>query len=380
VTGRLRALWDLPPADGATGPRTRDWILVAVLLVAAGLEGTLRADVVWRPIAVALAVVVVLCLPWRRVRPTGSVAVAFGSIVAVQLSAIALGAASVGLVSTACVLLVAFAGARWGSGRTLVLLVSLLVVLFALGRGRDYRTLTDAVGELVILALPVVVGLAVRAQATSRERELERVRADERVQLARDLHDTVAHHVSAMVVRAQAGRVVAAADPAAAVDALRVIEAEGSRTLAEMRALVGALRDRGDPRLAPTASVRDVEGLAVGRPGAPEVRVSISGDIDGVNPAVAAAVYRIAQESVTNATRHATGAGHVDVDVTTDGGLLRLTVRDDGRPASTSSGGGFGIVGMRERATLLGGSLHAGPDHGGGWVVDVVLPRTGEGR
>jgi signal transduction histidine kinase len=183
-----------------------------------------------------------------------------------------------------------------------------------------------------------------------------------------------------MVVRAQAGRVVAAADPAAAVDALRVIEAEGSRTLAEMRALVGALRDRGDPRLAPTASVRDVEGLAVGRPGAPEVRVSISGDIDGVNPAVAAAVYRIAQESVTNATRHATGAGHVDVDVTTDGGLLRLTVRDDGRPASTSSGGGFGIVGMRERATLLGGSLHAGPDHGGGWVVDVVLPRTGEGR
>lgn len=378
MIGRLRALWDLPPAPGALGPRRNDWLLVAVLVVALVLEAALRQDVVWRGAAAALGLVVVLSLPWRRIAPGRTVALAFGAIVLVQLASIAVGTgASVGLVSTACVLLVPYAVARWGSGRALVLLAAALVVLFAIGRGRDYRTVGDAVAELVVLSLPVVIGLAVRSQATARERELARVRADERVQLARDLHDTVAHHVSAMVVRAQAGRVVAAQDPAAAVDALRVIEAEGSRTLAEMRALVGALRDPGDPLLSPAASLRDIASLADVRGGAP-VRVRIEGDVDDVNPGIAAAAFRVAQESVTNARRHAAGASRIDVDVRVDADAVHLTVADDGAPVP-AIGHGFGLVGMRERAALLGGTLSAGPAEGG-WVVDALLPRRGDGR
>ncbi|MGE3813434.1 MAG: sensor histidine kinase [Candidatus Nanopelagicales bacterium] len=382
MTGRLRALWTTPAADGAIGPGPRDWLLVAALLVATALEGALRSDVTWRPVAVALAVVIVACLPWRRVRPTACVAVAFGGIVLVQAASLVLGTAtSVGLISSACVLLVAYAAVRWGSGRAVALLLALLVPLVLLGRGRDWRSPADIVAELVVLSLPIAVALAVRAQATSRSRELERVRASERVQLARDLHDTVAHHVSAMVVRAQAGRVVAATDPAAAVDALRLIEEEGSRTLREMRAIVGALRDGiGDgPEVAPTASLRDVEGLSRPAGGGPAVTVTIDADADDVNPAVAAALYRIAQESVTNALRHAEGAARIDVRVTEDGARIRLRVTDDGAPPP-STGAGFGIVGMRERAALLGGSVEAGPASGGGWVVDAVLPTTGEGR
>jgi signal transduction histidine kinase len=380
VTGRLRALCDEPRVADAPGPVRRDGVLVGLLLVAVAAEGALRADVTWRPVAVALGVVIVLCLPWRRVQPGRCVGIAFGSIVVVQLLSILLGTgASVGLTSSACVLLIAYAGARWGSGMDLVLLVSLLLLLFGLGYHRDYRTVGDAVGEAVILGLTVVIGLAVRVQATSRSRALEQVRMQERAQLARELHDTVAHHVSAMVVRAQAGRVVAASRPEAAVEALRVIEEEGSRTLTEMRLLVGALRDDGDPALAPAASVRDIESLADVRAGTAQVRISMTGDVDDVHPSVAAALFRIAQESVTNAARHATGATAIDVDVRAEGEGVRLVVRDDGA-GKPQNGTGFGIVGMTERAALLGGTLHAGPDASGGWVVDAALPRTGVAR
>ncbi len=380
MTGRARALWDEPRAAGATGPARRGGILVGVLGVAIAAEGVWRPDVVWRAVAVGLAIVIVLCLPWRRTDPGMCAAVGFGSIVAVQLASIALGTgASVGLISSACVLLLAYAGARWGSGREIALLVTLLVLVLGLGYHRDYRTVSDAIGEAVILSLPVVVGLAVRSQAIARSRELERVRVDEREQLARELHDTVAHHVSAMVVRAQAGRVVAASRPEAALDALRVIEEEGSRTLAEMRVLVGALRDDDGPALAPAASVRDIRGLADVGSGGAQVHVTLVGDVDDVHPSVAAAVYRIAQESVTNAMRHATGATSVAVDVRAEDDDVRLVVRDDGA-AKAASGAGYGIVGMQERAAVLGGLLRAGPADGGGWMVEAVLPRTGVAR
>ena len=380
MISRLRVPWDLPRADGAVGPMRRDWILVGALLIALTVEAFVRTDIAWRLASVALAVVIVFYLPWRRVQPGRCVAIAFGSIVVVQVLSIAFGTgAPVGMKSSACVLIIAFACARWGSGREITLLVSLLVVLFGLGYNRDYKTVTDAIAEVVILSFAVILGLAVRAQVTSRARDLERVRMSEREQLARELHDTVAHHVSAMVVRAQAGRVVAETRPEAAVEALRVIEEEGSRTLAEMRVLVGALRDDGDSTLAPAASVLDIQGLAAGRTGPPEVRVSIDADAEVVHPSVASALYRIAQESVTNATRHAAGATLVEVTVKSEGANIRLAVHDNGT-SKIASGAGYGIVGMSERAALLGGSLEAGPAADGGWLVEAVLPRTGVAR
>ena len=355
-------------------------MLVGVLLVMVAGESVWRPDVVWRPVAALLAVVIVLLLPWRRVHPGVCAAVGFGSIVAVQILSIGLGSgAPVGLTSSACVLLLAYAAARWGSGRDLVLVVSLLVAVLAVGYHRDYRTISEAIAEGVILILSVVIGIAVRAQTAARSRELDRVRASERVQLARELHDAVAHHVSAMVVRAQAGRVVAATSPDAAVEALRVIEEEGSRTLAEMRVLVGALREESEASLTPAASVRDIDALADQIVGRPRVVVTFAGDVDDVHPSVAGALYRIAQESLTNARRHASGATSVSIAVQTDGDDVRLVVRDDGA-ARPGSGTGYGIVGMTERATLLGGTLSAGPAAAGGWVVEARLPSSGVAR
>ena len=108
----------------------------------------------------------------------------------------------------------------------------------------------------------------------------------------------------------------------------------------------------------------------------PRIEVSRFGDLDDVSPAVAAAVYRIAQESITNSVRHARGLTSIGVRVEGDEDCVRLTVHDDGAPVSSArSSPGYGVVGMTERAALLGGSLDAGPAPAGGWTVRAVLPR-----
>ena len=106
--------------------------------------------------------------------------------------------------------------------------------------------------------------------------------------------------------------------------------------------------------------------------------MELSGDLDDLRPLVEAAIYRLAQESITNAVRHARHATRIDVRVAGDGDCVRLTVRDDGAAGSTApSSSGYGLVGMTERATLLGGTLEAGPDSASGWTVNAVLPRAG---
>jgi signal transduction histidine kinase len=179
-----------------------------------------------------------------------------------------------------------------------------------------------------------------------------------------------------MVVRAQAGRVVAAADPAAAVEALQVIEDEGSRTLTEMRQLVAALREGDDADLTPGRGLGDLERLARRDGSSPTVDVQVSGGLDDLGPTVGAAIYRIAQESVTNALRHARRATRVSVRVAGEGDSVRVSIEDDGEAPVGRGQAGFGIVGMTERASLLGGTLVAGPASGRGWVVTATLPRT----
>ena len=198
----------------------------------------------------------------------------------------------------------------------------------------------------------------------------------EREQLARELHDTVAHHVSAIAIQAQAGRTLAGSQPEAAVRALEVIEEAASRTLEELRGLVDALRQGEEPELAPQRGVADIARLAGTAGDGPAVEVELSGDLDGLRPLVGAAIYRIAQESITNAMRHARHATRVDVRVVADGDLVRLTVCDDGEAGASDGASGYGLVGMTERAALLGGTLDAGPA-AEGWTVSAVLPRNG---
>src|SRR6185436_11901817 len=160
----------------------------------------------------------------------------------------------------------------------------------------------EQVAGFGFLLVPAVIGASVRFWATARERQLAQVRSRERERLARELHDTVAHHVSAMVISAQAGRVIARTDPAAAVEALEGVEEEGARTLEEMRAMVAALRDGGaGAELAPAAGVADLARLLGTPGGGPRVELELDGELDALPPAVDAAVFRIVQESLTNA-------------------------------------------------------------------------------
>jgi signal transduction histidine kinase len=200
----------------------------------------------------------------------------------------------------------------------------------------------------------------------------------ERERLARDLHDTVAHHVSAMIIRAQAGLATAASDPSAATDALRVIEAEASRALAEMRGIVKVLRTDEPADLAPAPRVADLHGLAGRHVLGPAVEVAVSGDVEDLPSPVGTALYRLAQESVTNARRHARNATRIEVSVVADESSVRLRVTDDGEaaPARAAGSGGFGLAGMVERAGLVGGTCEAGPGPGRGWTVTAVLPRA----
>jgi signal transduction histidine kinase len=382
INSVVRTLRNEPRAAAPPVRVWRDWALVAVLVPTAVLEGILRTDVAWRPVALVLAVALVFPLLWRRTHPLAVAAVLFGAIIALNLATLIAGpATSVGLYTMIYVVLVPYSLLRWGSGREVMIGLSIIVVAGLLGIASDFNGFGEAAAGFVFLMFPAVLGAMVRFWTTSRAREMDQVRLREREQLARELHDTVAHHVSAMVIRAQAGRVVAASDPGAALDALRVIEDEGSRTLAEMRVMVGALRDREDVELAPQNGIADIERLAGSLDDEPRVQVCFTGDLDALSPAVGAATYRIAQESVTNALRHARNATRIDVQVAGGDQAVRLTVRDDGEPVHASSvAPGYGVVGMTERAALLGGTLAVGPRPDHGWVVDAVLPRAGPSR
>ena len=166
------------------------------------------------------------------------------------------------------------------------------------------------------------------------------------------------------------------------MDALEVIEEAASRTLVDLRGLVGALRDGEDADLAPQRGVADIERLAHAAGDGPRVDVQLAGDLDDLRPLVDAAIYRIAQESITNAVRHARHATRIDVRVTGDRDRVRVTVRDDGDDGTSAAGrsSGYGLVGMTERAALLGGTLEAGPNADSGWTVTAALPRDGKAR
>lgn len=356
----------------------RDWALVGVLIPLAVLEGALRPALPHRAVWVPVAAGLMATLLWRRTRPLLMVAIAFGTTGVVTLL---LGGEQSGMNTMAAMLLLPYALFRWGSGREAVIGLAIVLANFgSLLLTSDARP-GDTAGGLTVLLLSFALGLTFRFRTSARIRELEQAKLLERERLARDLHDTVAHHVSAMAIRAQAGLATAASKPGAAADALRVIEAEAARTLAELRAIVRVLRRRDEADqadLEPNRGIADIQRLARRTRDGPTVDVEISGDVGDLPPAIGSAIYRMAQESVTNALRHARDATRVEVRVTADDTSVRLHVSDDGQ-ASPIAPPGYGLVGMVERANLLGGICEAGPNPDGGWTVRAVLPRDGAG-
>jgi signal transduction histidine kinase len=237
--------------------------------------------------------------------------------------------------------------------------------------------------------------LEARAEEAERTRaaEAERAVVAERNRIAREMHDVLAHHVSIMVVQAEAGPVVVERDPGRAIAAFDAISATGKQALVEMRRLLGVLRDPGTgPSLAPQPGAADIPSLVEGvRAAGLPVRLTVEGEPAPLPPAVDLSAYRVMQEALTNALRHAPGRS-ARASVTYADAELRLRVmsdgthradRTDGAAAGPAAGpaalapGGHGLTAMRERVVLLGGTLRAGPTDDGAWLVEAVLPVDG---
>ena len=370
---RLRSIWNAPAAIPAPPRRVwRDWVLVTLFLATAIVEGFVRPELAGQWLSVIISAVPAFTLLWRRTRPLLMLSIGYGVVAAGFL----LAALNLQLVSSSYLVVLTYALFRWASGRSIVIGVGVFAASASLQTFAPSSEPGDPIGAAIFLLLTLSFGLLFRSRAGGRMRELERAKSFEREQLARDLHDTVAHHVSAIAIQAQAGLAVAASNPEAAQRALRVIEAEASRTLAEMRSMVRVLRRDTAAELTPSKALADIAELAGTDHGGLLVEVTLNGAIGTLPPAVGAAVYRLAQESITNARRHAKHATRVQVVIDVDEAGVRMQVIDDGDTVGGAAAG-YGITGMAERAALLGGTLEAGRAPGGGWSVAADLPREG---
>ncbi|ROS41157.1 signal transduction histidine kinase [Amycolatopsis thermoflava] len=252
------------------------------------------------------------------------------------------------------------------------------------GRGRanmsDLRDLVIA--AVLVLGIAVAAGLYFRARDSERRKVVEAAVADaqnsERMALARELHDLVAHHVTGIIVQAQAAKVIADQNPKVALEVIERIEAAGTEAMTAMRRLVGSMRAGGEAVTDQATMDLDADLRRLvesGHHGVPtEADVRVPADLP---QEVARSALRLVQESLTNIGKHAAGATRACVLAEVRDGELHIRVADDGhqvvtRPAGGS--GGYGLVGMRERVELLHGRLAAGPAPDGGWVVEAWLP------
>jgi signal transduction histidine kinase len=246
------------------------------------------------------------------------------------------------------------------------------------------------VATIVLTAVPVLLGVAVRVRRSG-ERQLaeqerrhsgERALLEERQRIARELHDVVAHHMSVIAIQAEAAPYKIADPPPELVESFGDIRASALTGLAELRRILGVLRTDGQAT-APQPGLADLDALLdSARSGGLSVTVTCSGNPVPLPEGLDLSAYRIVQEALSNAMRHSPGS-HVQVDVAYRADGLALEVRNDAGsrtvPVLVGSGdgaasGGHGLVGMRERAAMLGGSLDAGPTDDGGFQVSAVLP------
>jgi signal transduction histidine kinase len=283
---------------------------------------------------------------------------------------------------------------NWVCASCLVAIVGLLLLENPLDYPLQYRLVTVLLNVALFCAfwsLGAALGSGRRRakELLQRTRELElereenarRAVVEERVRIARDLHDVLAHHVSMIGVQAGAARVVLTRDPAKAKEALTSVETSSRQAVLEMHRLLGFLRQADDEdHLAPQLGLDQLRNLAMSMSGSElNVEVRVEGEERSLPPMVHVSAYRIVQEALTNTLKHA-GASRADVHVRYLSGELELEIVDDGRgDGASTTPGGLGLIGMRERATLHGGQLTAGPAAGGGFAVRVRLPTPNGG-
>ncbi len=243
-------------------------------------------------------------------------------------------------------------------------------------------------GLVLGLVASAVIGAGVylRTIASARQRAVDAVRAEQRAEFARDLHDFIAHHVTGIVVQAQGARFIAEQDPKRVLLALEQIENAGAETMASMRRMVGVLRDpqaRPDAPLAPISGVPELPALVeqFTAAGGPLARLHVDGEMHGLPVEVSTSAYRVVMEALTNIRQHADGVRVADVWVRRTPDWLLVRVANDGAPPRAGlprERPGYGLVGLTERVRAVGGRITAGPGIDGGWVVDAALPLMAE--
>ena len=336
-------------------------------LIQAALIGVIAARRVW-PTAVFLAASAIGLAQWLLGFPLlGDVAllIALYTVAAHQSRARALLAAVVMEVGAV------MAAARWEPAGTLL---------------RSLAFLTATVVAALFAGMTAASGSRYLAWMDERARRLEIERdqqatiaaAAERTRIARELHDIVSHSLSVVITLADAAALVSRADPGQGADAMAEVSEVGRHALSDMRAMLGVLRTDESPAgqapLPPQPGVGQLGALverirATGLP----VTLSVDGAPFPVGAAAELTAYRIVQEALTNTLRHA-AAGHAWVTISYDEPEVRIRVADDGIPVNPAEAPpGHGIEGMRERAALHRGALHAGPADGGGWLVEATL-------
>jgi signal transduction histidine kinase len=352
-----------------------------------------------RGLQTAGALVLTLPLVWRRTRPlvalpcviAGGLAEwpwnrVYGQLSFPAFVAIVLAVYSVG----------AHTEVRRGV-RALGLALIPLVAINVADSVAGYHAPLENAGAPVLLAVAWATGNAFRGRGAreleleGRAARLERERdesarvatGEERVRIARELHDVVAHSISLMLVQVGGAREIMGLEPETARVTLSSAEHTGREALAEMRRMVGILRHPGtDGALAPQPRLTDLGDL-VEHAGAAGLAVDtrIEGAVTPLSPGVELAAYRIVQEALTNTVRHARGAAHARIHVRYEPHEVEVTIADDGAaPAGEPSGApGHGLIGMRERVALYGGSLDAGRAEHGGFVVHARIPTAGDG-
>ncbi|MFD5315765.1 sensor histidine kinase [Streptomyces sp. NPDC127098] len=395
--------------------RARPWVLDTTLVVltvvlfclpdlapeGSGDDGPdeLRLTLIEPPLAATLALQAGLVLPllWRRRKPL----VAFGVITAVFLLQWSL---DVVLYADVALFVALYSVALHGRLPQLpwacavmagaIVLVALRVspsvsVWGALFFLLSTATAAFALGLVIRIRRAQLAGLRERAAQLEIERD-QRSRlatATERARVAREMHDIVGHNLAVIVSLADAGAYATGATPERGKEALNLIGDTGRQALGELRRVLGVLREAADTptsgaMLSPQPGIADIDLLCAGvRAAGPEVVYRTVGDMDTLDRGVQLTAYRIVQEALTNTLKHAGADTRVSLSIAVEDTRLEIRVRDTGSPGPTTPPDeeGHGLVGMRERAALYGGIVHAGPATAGGWNVEVILDLTPQG-
>jgi signal transduction histidine kinase len=222
------------------------------------------------------------------------------------------------------------------------------------------------------------LGAALEHERSQFQERMAQAVERERAEIARDLHDIVAHAVSVMVVQIGGARMQLHEDPTRAGGSLLKAEDAGRQALSDLRRMLGVLRTSPTPPGAePRPGLNQLDALIEQAYNAGlQVRLSVTGDLGALTAAVDLSAYRIVQEALTNVIKHSR-ADRADLTIAVDDGRLAITLRDRGPARGTQQAGGHGVLGIRERVAFFGGETRIGTDGSGGWQVAVTIPPNG---